>query len=282
VSDAITALMPVRAHDPGYLEAALDSLETQTSPHWRLVVVVEPADLEPMRRTLAGRLGDPRVELIANQGRKLAGAFNTGMRHAETEFTAILLGDDMWAPDAVEVLERNLREHPQADFFHSSRRFVDDQGNALGDIVPARAEVSLDDFTVMAPVKHLLCWRRELALEFGGMDESLNSVGPDDFDFPWTMAEHEARFVAVPECLYVYRDHRRCFRLTTHLPRRTHERELRRIMRKHRVSEPVIRSRIAAARRTYLRQCLYGSRSEAWLRRRLGSRPQTGWRDGYA
>ena len=33
-----------------------------------------------------------------NEGRKLAGAMNTGMRHAETPFVAILLSDDMWAP----------------------------------------------------------------------------------------------------------------------------------------------------------------------------------------
>jgi GT2 family glycosyltransferase len=279
---AITALMPVRAHHPPYLEAAIGSLRAQTCERWRLLVVVEPADLGSFQRTLRDQLADPRVGLIANRGRKLAGAFNTGMRGAETEFTAILLGDDMWTPDAVDVLDRYADAHPEADFFHSSRRSVDEFGRSIGEIHPARPNVRPEDFVTSAPVKHLLCWRRDRALAFGGMDESLNSVGPDDFDFPWTMAEHGARFVAVPECLYLYRDHRDCFRLTTHLPRRTHERELRRIMRKHRVSEAVIRARLNEARRTYLRQCLYTTSFDAWVKRRLRARARTGWPDPYA
>lgn len=40
------------------------------------------------------------------------------------------------------------------------------------------------------------------ALACGGLDESLNSVWPDDYDLPWTMAEHGAMFKAISECLY--------------------------------------------------------------------------------
>ena len=95
------------------------------------------------------------------------------------------------------------------------------------------------------------------------MDESLNSVGPDDFDFPWCMAEHGAVFQAVAECLYLYRDHRDSYRLTTHLPLNVHVREIRRIMMKHGASASQIRARVAAARRSYLRQCLFRSETRA-------------------
>jgi glycosyltransferase involved in cell wall biosynthesis len=281
-ASTITVLMPVRAHHPSYLAEAIGSLHAQTSPRWRLLIVVERAAVAAFERALADQLTDSRVALIANRGRKLAGAFNTGMRHAETEFTAILLGDDMWSPEAVEVLERRVRQHPEADFFHSSRRFVDERGRPISGIHHANSEIRPADFLEASPVKHLLCWRREKALALGGMDESLNSVGPDDYDFPWTMAEQGATFVAVPECLYVFRDHRECYRLTTHLPRKTHERELRRIMRKHGVGERAIRRQVAAARRSYLRQCLYSTRLHAWVKTRLGADARNGWRDTYA
>jgi len=130
-------------------------------------------------------------------------------------------------------------------------------------------------------VKHLLCFRRSMALAVGGVDESINSVGPDDYDFPWTMADHGARFHAVPECLYIYRDHRRAYRLTTHLPKSVHTRELIRILRKHGTSWPTTLRRVRAARRGYLNQCLYRNRFHRWLVQRWGIGGEREWRQDY-
>src|SRR5437016_1060832 len=127
---------------------------------------------------------------------------------AVTDFVAILHGDDMWEPEAVEVLARHMAASPETDFFHSARRYVDDEGRAISEAHASPPTVRVEDFVRLTPVKHLMCWRRDLALSFGGMDESL-VIGPDDYDFPWSMAEHEATFTYIPDCLYVYRDHRR-------------------------------------------------------------------------
>ncbi|MBV9310784.1 MAG: glycosyltransferase [Solirubrobacterales bacterium] len=278
---SLSVLMPVRAHRPEYLAAAIGSLSSQTSPEWELLVVTEPGEIDRLERELDHALPDPRISLIANEGRKLAGALNTGMRHAIGAFVAILHADDLWVAEAVAVLRSRISANPTADFFHSARRIMDDQGHPISGVYPPWPEVRVADFWRGSPVKHLLCWRREMALAVGGMDETLNSVGPDDFDFPWTMAEHGARFVAVPECLYVYRDHRRGYRLTTHLPRTTHERELRRILKKHGVPDALVSKRVAAARATYLRQCLYTTALEARLRRLLMIEARGGWHQRY-
>jgi GT2 family glycosyltransferase len=244
--------------------------------------VIHPASI---RASLEADLGeaahDPRITLIDERGRKLAGALNSGMRAARTEFVAILFADDAWEPHAVEELERAIRERPDVDFFHSARRYVDDHGESISDVIGPRENVTLETFAAGGSIKHLLCWRRELALAIGGMDETLNSVGPDDFDFPWSMAEAGARFSAIPECLYVYRDHRSCYRLTTHLPLRTHVRETRRILQKHGVPRDEVDRRVAAARDSYLRQCLYASPLDAWLKRTLRREPSQSWRESY-
>src|SRR5207245_5792824 len=205
----------------------------QTSTDWRLLVIVEPEDLPTMAGTLRNALADERVKLIGNEGRKLSGAINTGMRRAETEFTAILLGDDMWTDDAVEVLTAHIQRFPDVDFFHSGRIVVDENDQPISRAYSAPEKFTLRDFLHASPVRHLLCWRRATALAFGGLDESLNSVGPDDYDFPWSMAEQGARFMAVPACLYLYRDHRNSFRLTTHLRISVHAREIPRMFRKN-------------------------------------------------
>lgn len=281
LSSTITALLPVKSYHDGYLREAIDSLLEQTSDTWRLLIVTEPDRETDVRTVTADYLRDGRIRLITNDGRKLAGAFNTGMRNAETEFVAILLGDDKWAPEAVEVLCRNIVSHPEVDFFHSSRLVIEESGAPLSSVYPSRSDVRLEHFGSPSPVKHLLCWRKSLALGFGGMDERLNSVGVDDCDFPWLMAEHGAVFRAIPECLYLFRDHRSSFRLTTHLPLSVHKRELRRIMRKHGATPVMTWRAVRRARRSYLRQCLYRGEWERWLRKRLRLRPPTPWRQTY-
>jgi glycosyltransferase involved in cell wall biosynthesis len=277
----LTAIVPIKHYAERYLREAFASLLQQTSPRWQAVVVVEPADRVLFARLLAAELRDPRITMVANEGRQLGGAINTAIRHGRTDFVAILLADDLWASEAVEVLARNMDAHPDVDFFHSARRAIDDDGQSCSGVMPASPRVEPAMFAGTSPVKHLLCFRRETALAVGGLDESLNSVGPDDYDFPWTMADHGARFRAVPECLYVYRDHRQTYRLTTHLTLSHHSRELVRIMRKHGVPWWTTLARVRAARRGYLRQCLYRNALDKWVHERFGLAPRRIWRERY-
>jgi hypothetical protein len=83
------------------------------------------------------------------------------------------------------------------------------------------------------------------------------------------------------ECLYIYRDHRDGFRLTTHLTRTHHLRELDRILAKHGVDPAERARRLAAARRGFLRQCLYRSRADRWWQRLRGIDARNGWRETY-
>ncbi len=263
----VTALMPLRGYQPQFLRESVDSVLQQTSGRWKLNIIVERNDLRKFQGILSAALLDERVRMIANTGRKLAGAINAGMHQADTEFVAILLADDMWAQNAIEVLTQAIVSHPEADFFHSSRRYIDERSEFISSVYECRKQVVLADFRHCAPVKHLLCWRRSLALSFGGLDETLDSVGPDDFDFPWTMAEKGARFRAVPECLYYYREHDECFRLTTGLPLSVHKKEIARILRKHGLQEEEIIRRVAEGEASYLKQCIYRTRLHRWLNR---------------
>ncbi len=276
----VTVIVPVKQPVP-FLDDAMRSIIEQTSPRWRMVVVIERRERAAMHAALASWRDDDRITVIENSGRRLAGAINTAMRAAVTPFVALLLGDDLWHTEAVETLEWYIAAYPDADFFHSGRRIVDDHGEPLSSAHPAPSRITMADFASGTPVKHLLCWRREMALAAGGLDERSRSVGPDDLDFPWTMAEHGAVFCAIDECLYVYRDHRSGERLTTHIPLSVHERDLRRIFRKHGLDRATAERRLADARATYLRQCLYRTRRERWLRTVLRRPPKGVWRDTY-
>ena len=277
----LTILMPLKNYHPVFLRKALESVINQSCPYWRLLIIVEMRDFGHFRNLLEIELADSRIDIISNEGRKLAGALNTGMKNAQTDFVAILLADDMWSVDAVLTLTNYIAGFPEIDFFHSSRMYVDEHDRPISSIYKSKSSFSLEDFMSSSPVKHLLCWRKEKALSLGGMDESLNSVGPDDYDFPWCMAESGATFMAVEECLYMYRDHRDGYRLTTHLPLTVHKKELRRIMRKHGVNDAAIERTISIAAATYLRQCLYDSFLDKWIRIVFRSHQPPVWREKY-
>lgn len=274
----LTILLPLRNYHDGFLAKAFDSVFEQTSSAWRLVVLVEEPDRPHFAELLATTVAEARVELIVNEGRGLAGALNTGMRHARTEFVTILLGDDMLSRDAVRVVDDQIARHPQVDFFHSARQAIDENDDSLGSVRPGKPLVRADDFLTAAPVKHLLCWRREMGLTIGGMDESLSLVGADDYDFPWSMAERGAVFRAIPECLYYYRDHRESYRLSTHPLRSEKKREVIRMWRKHGAHGLRGRARALRSSRAYLRQSLYRSRLDRWRKERRGFDPREGWR----
>jgi hypothetical protein len=133
----------------------------------------------------------------------------------------------------------------------------------------------------MPPVKPLHCWRVSAALALGGMDESFGPHGGDDYDFPWSMAEHGARFSALQECLYLYRDHREHSRLTTHVPLDVQVSELARIFAKHGVSKERARVEIARRRDDYLRQALYATEEERRRKEAEGFDARAGWRQRY-
>lgn len=254
-STLVTVLMPCWRPHQGFLKAALDSVFAQTSGSWKLLVIVDNDE----DAALAGALlpEDPRAAVIRNESALVTWKLNTGMRHAGTPFVCSLLGDDLLAPHAISVLNTHIGSYPGVDYFHSSHAYIDAAGRRTGRVYNARVSFTLADFKNQGQVKHLNCWRVRAALEIGGMDESLGLHGADDYDFPWCMAEAGCVFRAIPDYLYLYRDHQEHFRLTTHVPLKTQIRELRKIWAKHGLTEAEMEAQIERRSKGYLRQALF-------------------------
>ena len=279
VDTPITIILPVKHYVPRYLKAAVRSVLDQSSGDWRSVLMADRSVAAKLESFLQGELSDSRFQLIATGAANLAAAINAGMKLASTEFVTLLLGDDIFAADAIEVLHRAIRAQPHIDFFHSSRRIIDGEGKAISSVYASRNHLEWKDFLNGSPVKHLLCWRRETAMAIGGVDEAFSTQGPDDYDFPWCMFEHGAKFQALPECLYIYRNHCDGFQLTTHDPRTVQLLTVRRILRKHGVGFWRSWMMVHTKSRTGLAsQSIYGSRLTRWFYGRVGYNAAKSWR----
>jgi glycosyltransferase involved in cell wall biosynthesis len=280
----VTVLMPCRDAHPRFLVLALRSVLEQSSPRWRLLVIddaSERADTLGVLRRLE-RSRDPRMRIIPSTSRHVTGALNTGMRAVTTPYVCVLHCDDLLAAGAIAALNAAIEHDPDADYFYSSRRFVDERGRALGGIRKARESISPADFVNECPVKGLHCWRVEAALAIGGIDETLGLHAGDDYDFPWRMAEAGYSFHAIPDCLYLIRDHREHERLTTHVPLDVQIAHLRAMFTKHGLDEASIREQISTRHDDYLRQALFETDADRRAKEAAGFDPRSGWREVYS
>jgi glycosyltransferase involved in cell wall biosynthesis len=277
VDTLITVIMPVKHYVPRHLKVAIRSALDQSSGNWRLVLVAHRSVANELESFLQVELSDSRCNLIVVDG-LLAAAINAGLRHASTEFVTLLFGDDVLENNAIEVVDAAIRRQPEIDFFHTARRFVDGAGKPISSVHASRTSFEWKDFLNGAPVKFLLCWRRTMALAIGGIDEALVTSGPDDYDFPWRMFEHGATFQALPECLYIIRNHCDGFRNTTHHPRTVRLMGVRKILRKHGIGFWRSWMMVYARRKTLATQSIYSSRLTRLIYGLVGYDAAKSWR----
>src|SRR5690242_16380171 len=95
---AVSIIMPAYNVAP-YVAAAIRSALVQSFTDFELIVVDDGSkDNTPeIIKSLAGI--DPRVRLVQQANRGLAGARNTALRASRGDFFALLDSDDLWEPD---------------------------------------------------------------------------------------------------------------------------------------------------------------------------------------
>ncbi len=266
--------MPLRHLQGPFLGAAVQSVLEQSCPDWQLLLLDQDGSDVPGRW-----LSDERIRYARNPGSSVCTALNEGMRLASSDFVCSLHDDDRLAPQAVATVLEALHRYPEADYFHSSNRWIDEHDQFLSLPRKPVAEVRPQDFVEHGVVKHLHCWRVRAARSIGGFDESLGPHGADDYDFPWCMAEAGFRFQAIEDCLYYYRDHRSAPRLTTHVTLQRQKEEFAKILRKHRVAEDEIARQLELRCQGYLRQALFLDEQDRELKVASGFKPEQGWRE---
>ena len=113
-----------------FIAHALHSILAQTYRDFEVIVVDDgSSDRGP---DIARATGDPRVRVVAQQNRGLAGARNTGIRESHGEVIAFLDADDAWVPSKLAHHVELLKRDPQAGVTFSASRLVDDGGEPLG------------------------------------------------------------------------------------------------------------------------------------------------------
>ena len=104
---------------------------------------------------------DSRLRYLRQENAKIPAALNTGFRAAQGEFLTWTSDDNAYEPNAIELMARYLREHPEVGLVYCDCQIVNSQGRGCSDVAAEAAVPDRDRRTVSARV---LCtgavWRK--------------------------------------------------------------------------------------------------------------------------
>ncbi|EGD59085.1 glucosyltransferase [Novosphingobium nitrogenifigens DSM 19370] len=134
-----------------YVGEAIDSVLAQQFSDFELIIVDDGGNDRSME--ICRAYSDPRIRIVTQANRGLAGARNTGIAASRGHLVALLDSDDRWVPSKLMMHVIHLNANPRVDVSYSGSRLIDAQGNPLRVAMrPKLTQVSPADILLRNPV----------------------------------------------------------------------------------------------------------------------------------
>ncbi|HHP7231495.1 MAG TPA: glycosyltransferase family 2 protein [Xenococcaceae cyanobacterium] len=187
-----------------YLPETVANVLEQTYGDFELIIVNDGST--DNTEAWIKQLTDPRIKLISQENRGLAGARNTGISKAQGEYIAFIDADDLWHPDKLTQQVKVLDAHPDVGLVYTWVTYISDDGTSTGRTVKPQAEGMI--WQQLIAVNQIECGsvamiRRACFERVGLFDPPLRSYG-EDWDMWLRLSLHYA-FKVVREPLVFYR-----------------------------------------------------------------------------
>lgn len=136
----VSVIIPVYKVEK-YIATTVQSVLEQTYEDFELLIV---DDGSPDRSVeICQQFTNPKIKIIHQDNRGLSGARNTGIRHAQGEYIALLDGDDLWLPEKLEKHVAHLESSPDVGVSFSTSALIDEAGKLLGTyLLPKLKEIT--------------------------------------------------------------------------------------------------------------------------------------------
>ena len=126
----VSVVIPVYNVEP-YIEEALRSVVNQSYRNLEILIVDDESP-DQSTNLIKEKFNDSRIHIIEQKNRGLAGARNTGIRHAKGEYVAFLDSDDYWQASKLEQHIAFMSQHPDYGVSFCSSMFIDEQSQPIG------------------------------------------------------------------------------------------------------------------------------------------------------
>lgn len=125
----ISVIMPIYNVEE-FIAEAIRSVLRQSFKDFELICVDDGGQDGSM--DIVRSFDDPRIRIVSQSNRGLAGARNTGIAHARGEFIALLDSDDAWHVDKLVLHYIHLVANPDVGVSYAGSRMIDRNGAVLG------------------------------------------------------------------------------------------------------------------------------------------------------
>ena len=161
-----------------FLSDAIQSILSQTYKDFELIVVDDGSKDDTTKVASSYQAQDPRVRLIRQQNRGLAGARNRGLSESSGEYVVFVDSDDRLLGEALEVGVRELAAHPGCAFVSGLCRYIAADGSPILRLEQERVEGDphielLRAGPILVPA---VMYRRSIFDTVGGFDESYRAA----------------------------------------------------------------------------------------------------------
>ncbi len=134
-----------------YLRECVDSVLAQTYKDFEIIAIDDGSPDNCAE--IIESYDDPRLRLVRQQNRGLAGARNTGIRQSRGRYVAFLDSDDSWHPEKLERHVGHLDHNKEIGVSYSASAFMDEDSNPLGLFqTPKTRNVQAQDIFCRNPV----------------------------------------------------------------------------------------------------------------------------------
>jgi glycosyltransferase involved in cell wall biosynthesis len=212
----VSVIIPVYGVEK-YIAATVQSVLDQTYKNFEVLII---DDASPDRSiAICQEFSDPRIKIIHQENRGLAGARNAGIRQAEGEYLAFLDGDDIWLPEKLEKHLEHLENSPTVGVSFSRSALIDEAGNPLNTyLMPKLRDITVADLFRGSPIGNgsAAVFRREVFEAIQYRDNLYGSEEDFYFDDRFRRSEDiecwlriaiqtDWQFEGIPEALTLYR-----------------------------------------------------------------------------
>ena len=212
----VSVIMPVYNVEK-YVHFAIYSVLRQSFKAFELIIVNDGSTDNSL--SICKKFKDPRVRVVSQKNRGLAGARNTGIRESSGEFIAFIDSDDLWHKDKLKHHVAHLSSDLEIGVSYSCSSLIDEKNHPIGiKQLPKLKNISFKNIICRNPIGNgsspvirrtvldeTSFWKyRDGAKERCYFDESFRQS--EDIEYWLRIAlKSKKRFEGIAKCLTYYR-----------------------------------------------------------------------------
>lgn len=191
----VSVILPIYNGIP-LLQKSVESVLNQTFQDFEFIIINDGSTDCTLR--YLETLQDKRIRVFSQENKGVAESLNFGMTKTHGEYLSWISHDNIFYPEAIDIMVKALKENPEVDFVFASHRTVGTHEEVIS-ILPYVSPVGF-----LTKFRGLACfmWTKQISNAVGQFDISLRGI--EDFDYWIRIIEQNPKYICIDHVLYDY------------------------------------------------------------------------------